>query len=229
MQYRRLSDTGLEVSALCLGTMTFGEQNSEEEAFEQLDMALDSGVNFIDTAEIYSIPPRQQTMGSTERIIGRWLQQRGCRDKLVIATKVAGPGRDWLPYIRGGDNRLRVIVARFERAVAEEVLPYLQETHPGASIVTEALATVPPLEPERHGAAEELARRLTGSNTTEVVAYGTEGGHFQKAGLSVVVCGPGSIEQAHKPNEFIALEQLAACEAFLGKLCDWLCSEEALA
>ena len=106
MQYRRLSDTGLEVSALCLGTMTFGEQNSQQEAFEQLDMALDSGVNFIDTAEIYSIPPREQTMGSTERIIGRWLQQRGCRDRLVLATKVAGPGRDWLPYIRGGDNRL---------------------------------------------------------------------------------------------------------------------------
>jgi acetylornithine deacetylase len=121
------------------------------------------------------------------------------------------------------------ITERFQRTVEEEVLPYLRETHPGASIVTEALATVPPLEPERHGAAEELARRLSGSNATEVVAYGTEGGHFQQAGLSVVVCGPGSIEQAHKPNEFIDLEQVAACETFLGKLCDWLCSEEALA
>lgn len=106
MQYRPLADTGLEVSALCLGTMTFGEQNSEQEAFEQLDMALDAGVNFIDTAEMYSIPPRAETMGSTETIIGRWLQQRGCRDKVTIATKVAGPGREWLPYIRGGGNRL---------------------------------------------------------------------------------------------------------------------------
>jgi aryl-alcohol dehydrogenase-like predicted oxidoreductase len=86
--------------------MTFGEQNTEQEAFAQLDMALDAGVNFIDTAEMYSIPPRAQTMGSTERIIGRWLQQRGCRDKVIIATKVAGPGRDWLTYIRGGNNRL---------------------------------------------------------------------------------------------------------------------------
>jgi aryl-alcohol dehydrogenase-like predicted oxidoreductase len=106
MQYRPLSNTGLEVSALCLGTMTYGEQNTEQEAFEQLDMALDAGVNFIDTAEMYSVPPRAETMGSTERIIGRWLQQRGCRDKVVLATKVAGPGHDWLTYIRGGGNHL---------------------------------------------------------------------------------------------------------------------------
>lgn len=106
MQYRPLSHTGLNVSALCLGTMTFGEQNSEREAFEQLDMALDAGVNFFDTAEMYSIPARAATMGGTERIIGRWLQQRGCRDKVILATKVAGPGKDWLPYIRGGGNCL---------------------------------------------------------------------------------------------------------------------------
>jgi aryl-alcohol dehydrogenase-like predicted oxidoreductase len=106
MQYRPLCDTGIDVSVLCLGTMTFGEQNTEQEAFEQLDTALDSGVNFIDTAEMYSVPPREETMGSTERIIGRWLHARGCRDRVVIATKVAGPGRDWLPYVRGGGNRL---------------------------------------------------------------------------------------------------------------------------
>jgi len=106
MQYRPLSNTGLDVSALCLGTMTFGEQNSEQEAFEQLDMALDSGVNFIDTAEMYATPPRAETMGSTERIIGNWLKQCGCRDRVIIATKVAGPGGDWLPYIRGGNNQL---------------------------------------------------------------------------------------------------------------------------
>jgi aryl-alcohol dehydrogenase-like predicted oxidoreductase len=106
MQYRRLADSGLDVSALCLGTMTFGEQNTQQQAFEQLDMALDAGVNFIDTAEMYAIPPRAETMGSTETIIGRWLRQRGCRDRVVIATKVSGPGRDWLPYIRGGNNHL---------------------------------------------------------------------------------------------------------------------------
>ena len=106
MIYRPLADTGLNVSALCLGTMTFGEQNDEREAFQQLDLALDAGVNFIDTAEMYSVPPRAETMGSTEAIIGRWLADRGCRDQMVIATKVAGPGGDWLSYIRGGDNHL---------------------------------------------------------------------------------------------------------------------------
>lgn len=106
MLYRRLPGTDLEVSAVCLGTMTFGEQNTEAQAFAQLDMALDAGVNFIDTAEMYAVPPRPETMGSTETIIGRWLRERGCRDRVVIATKVAGPGRDWLPYIRGGNNHL---------------------------------------------------------------------------------------------------------------------------
>lgn len=106
MIYRPLADTGIDVSALCLGTMTFGEQNDHAEAFEQLDMALDAGVNVIDTAEMYAIPPRAQTMGSSETIIGRWLAQRRCRDRVVIATKVCGPGRDWLTYIRGGDNHL---------------------------------------------------------------------------------------------------------------------------
>ncbi len=106
MQYRQLPGTGLDVSVLCLGTMTFGEQNTEQQAFEQLDMALEAGVNFIDTAEIYSVPPRPETMGSSETMLGRWLQQRGCRDRVVIASKVAGPGRDWLGYIRGGNNHL---------------------------------------------------------------------------------------------------------------------------
>ncbi len=106
MQYRPLADTGVNVSALCLGTMTFGEQNTEQDAFEQLDLALEAGVNFIDTAEMYSVPARAETMGSSERIIGRWLKRRACRDRVIIATKVAGPGRDWMPYIRGGNNRL---------------------------------------------------------------------------------------------------------------------------
>ncbi|MCB1788739.1 MAG: NADP(H)-dependent aldo-keto reductase [Gammaproteobacteria bacterium] len=106
MIYRPLGDTDIRVSAICLGTMTFGEQNDADEAFEQLDMALDAGVNFIDTAEMYSIPPRAETMGSTETIIGHWLAKRGNRHRVIIATKVAGPGRDWLTYIRGGDNHL---------------------------------------------------------------------------------------------------------------------------
>ena len=106
MRYRQLSNTDLQVSELCLGTMTFGEQNTEQEGFDQLDMAVDHGVNFIYTAEMYPVPPRAETMGRTEEIIGNWLTRRGRRDDIVIATKVAGPGRDWLTYIRGGDNRL---------------------------------------------------------------------------------------------------------------------------
>ena len=94
---RKLGRTDLTVSAICLGSMTWGEQNTEAEGHEQLDYALDCGVNFIDTAEIYSIPPRRETQGSTERIIGSWLAARRNRDKVIIATKVAGRGdAHWL-------------------------------------------------------------------------------------------------------------------------------------
>ncbi len=106
MEYRRLGRSGFQVSAICLGTMTFGEQNSEAEGHAQLDYALERGVNFIDTAELYPVPPRAETQGETERIIGSWPKSRGNRDQVIIATKVVGPGRDWLPYFRGGDNRL---------------------------------------------------------------------------------------------------------------------------
>jgi aryl-alcohol dehydrogenase-like predicted oxidoreductase len=93
------------VSELCLGTMTFGEQNSEAEAHAQLDTAMAAGINFIDTAEIYPVPPRAETQGLTERHIGTWLKQRGGRDRLVLASKVAGPGA-WISYLRDGGNRL---------------------------------------------------------------------------------------------------------------------------
>jgi aryl-alcohol dehydrogenase-like predicted oxidoreductase len=106
MDYRPLGNTDIQVSAICLGTMTFGEQNTEAEAHAQLDRALEAGVNFLDTAEMYPVPPRAETMGRTEEIIGSWLASRQCRDRVVIASKVAGPGRDWLPYVRGGGNRL---------------------------------------------------------------------------------------------------------------------------
>lgn len=101
MEYRELGRTGVQVSALCLGTMTWGEQNTREDAFEQLDTALEAGINFIDTAEMYPVPPRAQTQGVTESYLGDWLQARQCRQQLVIATKVAGPAA-WLPYLRGG-------------------------------------------------------------------------------------------------------------------------------
>ena len=97
MEYRKLGRTDLSVSALCLGTMTFGQQNNESEGHAQLDYAFSRGVNFLDTAEIYSIPPRPETQGSTERIVGSWLKARGGRDKVIVATKVAGRGEmTWL-------------------------------------------------------------------------------------------------------------------------------------
>ena len=105
MEYRPLGHTGIQVSALCMGTMTFGEQNTEAEAHAQLDLARDSGINFIDTAEMYPVPPRAETQGLTEAYVGSWLEQRNCRDRMVLATKVAGPA-DWLEHLRGGRARL---------------------------------------------------------------------------------------------------------------------------
>lgn len=99
MKYNNLSHTDLKVSLICLGTMTYGEQNSESESHEQLDYSLSRGINFIDTAEMYAIPPKQETQGRTEEIIGTWLANRKDRDKIILATKVTGPGID---YLRGG-------------------------------------------------------------------------------------------------------------------------------
>ncbi len=105
MKYTRLGNTEIKVSKICLGTMTWGEQNTPHEAFEQLDYAVASGINFIDTAELYPIPPKPATQGETERILGQWMQARNNRKQLIIATKVCGPGK-WVKYIRGGRNRL---------------------------------------------------------------------------------------------------------------------------
>ncbi|MBB3810450.1 aldo/keto reductase [Pseudochelatococcus contaminans] len=96
-EYRPLGRTDLRVSSIALGTMTWGEQNTEAEGHAQLDLALDQGINFIDTAESYSIPPRAETQGSTETIIGNWFKARGNRDRVILASKVAGPSeRTWL-------------------------------------------------------------------------------------------------------------------------------------
>ncbi|WP_163832573.1 NADP(H)-dependent aldo-keto reductase [Spartinivicinus ruber] len=101
MQYRQLGNSPLNVSTLCLGTMTWGEQNTQQQAFEQLDYALDQGINFIDTAELYPVPPKAETYSKTESIIGDWIKQRNNRDKFILATKVTGPG-DWVNYMRQG-------------------------------------------------------------------------------------------------------------------------------
>ncbi len=102
MEYRPLGTSGIDVSALCLGTMTWGEQNSEAEAHEQLDYAVSRGINFIDAAEMYPVPPRTETQGLTEQYIGSWLKKRSDRDQLVLATKIAGPGLD---TVRDGNSR----------------------------------------------------------------------------------------------------------------------------
>ena len=102
MNYKKLGNTDLDVSTICLGTMTWGEQNTKDEGFEQMDYALDQGVNFWDTAEIYSVPPKQETFGSTESIIGNWFEKTKKRDKVILASKVCGPMRE---YVRGGGNQ----------------------------------------------------------------------------------------------------------------------------
>jgi aryl-alcohol dehydrogenase-like predicted oxidoreductase len=96
MQYSKLGRTGLNVSRVCLGTMTWGQQNTEAEGHEQMDYALDHGVNFFDTAELYSIPIRAETQGSTEEIIGSWFAKTGHRDKVILASKIAGQGIGWV-------------------------------------------------------------------------------------------------------------------------------------
>ena len=102
MNYKKLGNTDLDVSTICLGTMTWGEQNTQKEGFEQMNFALDQGVNFFDTAEIYSIPPRQKTFGDTEVIIGNWFEKTKKRGKVILASKVCGPMRE---YVRGGGNQ----------------------------------------------------------------------------------------------------------------------------
>ncbi|AKA38147.1 NADP(H)-dependent aldo-keto reductase [Yersinia ruckeri] len=102
MQYHRIPHSSLEVSMLGLGTMTFGEQNSEADAHAQLDYAIAAGVNLIDTAEMYPVPPRPETQGLTEQYIGSWLKARGCREKIILASKVSGPSRGNDQPIRPG-------------------------------------------------------------------------------------------------------------------------------
>ena len=101
MKFKKLGTTDLDVSLICLGTMTWGTQNTEKDAFEQMDYSIGSGVNFFDTAELYSVPPNSESYGKTEVMIGNWFEKRKNREKIVLATKVAGPGCNW---IRGGGN-----------------------------------------------------------------------------------------------------------------------------
>lgn len=126
MKYRKLGRTGQDVSVICLGTMTWGQQNSREEAFAQMDYALEQGVNFFDTAELYSIPPKPETAGSTERIIGTWFESRGTRDKIILASKVAGSsGMSWL---RDKNENTHLTKAQMTEAL-DKSLKRLQTSH----------------------------------------------------------------------------------------------------
>ena len=102
MNYRKLGNTDIDVSTICLGTMTWGEQNNQNDGFEQMDYAFDRGINFFDTAELYAIPPKKETFGKTEEIIGNWFKSKKNREKIILATKISGPGLNW---IRGGKNQ----------------------------------------------------------------------------------------------------------------------------
>jgi aryl-alcohol dehydrogenase-like predicted oxidoreductase len=112
MKFRKLGTTDIDVSLICLGTMTWGTQNTEKDAFEQMDYAVSQGINFFDTAEIYSVPPTADSYGKTEVMIGNWFEKRKNRDKIILASKVAGPGCDW---IRGGGNNFD------EKKIAEAI------------------------------------------------------------------------------------------------------------
>jgi aryl-alcohol dehydrogenase-like predicted oxidoreductase len=101
MKFNKLGNTDLNVSLVCLGTMTWGTQNSEKEAFEQMDYSINQGINFFDTAEIYSVPPTPDSYGKTEKMIGNWFEKRKNRENVILASKVAGPRCEW---IRGGSN-----------------------------------------------------------------------------------------------------------------------------
>ena len=126
LTYNNLGSSDLSVSNIGLGTMTFGEQTSKEEAFKILDFAYDSGINFIDTAEMYPIYPKAETQGLTEKIIGNWIVKRKNRDKVIIATKICschpkGIGATELKWIRGGGKNLRFDKKNFEIAVDESL------------------------------------------------------------------------------------------------------------
>ncbi|ENU16414.1 NADP(H)-dependent aldo-keto reductase [Acinetobacter lwoffii] len=119
MQFRPLADTGIFLPEICLGTMTFGEQNTQEQAFQQLDYALDQGVYFWDTAEMYPVPPKPETQGATERIIGNWIAARGGRDKLFLASKIAGPSQGG-SHIR--DGKTRFVADEISAAIDQSLL-----------------------------------------------------------------------------------------------------------
>ena len=116
MRYRKLGNTDIEVSVICLGTMTWGEQNSLDEAFDQMDYSVERGINFFDTAELYSVMPRRETYGRTEEIIGEWFKQKKNRSKIILASKIASKS-DGLDWIRKGSKSLGFDKVNLNKAI----------------------------------------------------------------------------------------------------------------
>jgi aryl-alcohol dehydrogenase-like predicted oxidoreductase len=111
MEYRKLGRTDLEISLIGLGTMTWGLQNTQAQGFEQMDYALDKGINFFDTAEMYAVPPSPDTFGKTEVIIGNWFKERGMRDKVILASKISGPGLAWVREGKSHIDKANILAA----------------------------------------------------------------------------------------------------------------------
>ena len=136
MKFKKLGNTDLKVSLICLGTMTWGKQNNQKEAFEQMDYAVSQGINFFDTAEMYAVPCTKETFGKTEIIIGNWFKEKKNREKIILATKVSGPGLSW---IRGGDLQYtkRNITSAIEGSLKRLRTDYidLYQLHRPSSIV----------------------------------------------------------------------------------------------
>ncbi len=120
MKYRKLGNTDIDVSVICLGTMTFGEQNSQQDGFDQMDYAFERGVNFFDTAELYAVMPRKETYGKTEEIVGNWFQEKKNRDKIILASKIASKS-DGLEWIREGSKTLGFDKKNMNAAIDESL------------------------------------------------------------------------------------------------------------
>jgi len=112
MEYRRLGKSGIVVSDICMGTMTFGSQADEKTSFEILDKAFDAGIDFYDTAEMYPVPPDTKYAGLTEEILGRWMKTKD-RDALIIATKVAGPSHGWIKAVQRAGKQASTVIISF--------------------------------------------------------------------------------------------------------------------
>ena len=116
MKFKKLGNTDINVSLICLGTMTWGEQNSQEEAFAQMDYSVNRGINFFDTAELYAVPPKAETYSKTETMIGNWFHEKKNRDQIILATKISGPGLNW---IRGGG--MQYFEESFSKAIEDSL------------------------------------------------------------------------------------------------------------